>query len=66
MYNTTQFAKLTGYHIKTIQKWDRDGILKPEGRTKTNRRIYTDKQLLELFNSNQEIVNNLKDNLKNE
>lgn len=51
MYNITQFAKLIGYSTKTLQRWDREGILKPETRTKTNRRLYTDAQLTE-FNPN--------------
>lgn len=51
MYNITQFAKLIGYSVKTLQRWDREKILKPECRTKTNRRVYTDKQL-KLFNDN--------------
>ena len=30
MYNITQFAKLINYSVKTLQRWDRDNILKPE------------------------------------
>lgn len=52
MYNITQFAKLINYSVKTLQKWDRDGILKPETRTKTNRRLYSHKQLIEFTGSN--------------
>jgi len=33
---------LIGYSVKTLQRWDREGILRPETRTKTNRRLYTD------------------------
>lgn len=43
-YTVSQFSKLTGYAVKTLQKWDRDGRLKPT-RTPTNRRIYTDEHL---------------------
>lgn len=43
-YNISQFAKLTGYAVKTLQKWDRDGKLIPN-RTPTNRRLYTDEHL---------------------
>lgn len=46
-YSAGQFAALIGIHIKTLQKWDRDGILKPERRTPTNRRQYSQKQLEE-------------------
>ena len=49
MYNITQFAKLINYSVKTLQKWDRDGILKPETRTKTNRRLYSHKQLIRIY-----------------
>ncbi len=30
---------------KTLQRWDRKGILKPAARTKTNRRMYTVDQI---------------------
>ena len=52
MYNITQFAKLLNYSVKSLQKWDRDGILKPQTRTKTNRRLYSHDQLLQFTNSN--------------
>ena len=41
MYTPSQFAKQVGVSIKTIQKWDRIGVL-PAKRTITNRRYYTD------------------------
>lgn len=28
VYNVTQFAEMIGKSVKTLQKWDRDGILK--------------------------------------
>lgn len=46
-YSAGQFAALIGVHIKTVQKWDREGILKPERRTPTNRRQYSQKQVEE-------------------
>ncbi len=52
MYNISQFAKLINYSVKTLQRWDRDNILKPETRTKTNRRLYSHNQLLEFNNQN--------------
>lgn len=52
MYNITHFAKLINYSVKTLQKWDRENILKPETRTKTNRRLYSHDQLLKFTNSN--------------
>ena len=44
MYTPAQFAKRIGVSVKTIQKWDRLGIL-PAKRTITNRRYYTDEDL---------------------
>jgi predicted site-specific integrase-resolvase len=42
-----QFLKVK---VQTLQKWDREGKLKPASRTATNRRVYTEKQLLEFLN----------------
>jgi putative resolvase len=44
MYTPAQFAKRINVSVKTIQKWDRLGIL-PAKRTITNRRYYTDDDL---------------------
>lgn len=44
MYTPAQFAKRVNVSVKTIQKWDRLGIL-PAQRTITNRRYYTDEDL---------------------
>src|SRR5215472_5384229 len=44
MYTPAQFAKSINVSVKTIQKWDRLGIL-PAKRTITNRRYYTDEDL---------------------
>ena len=46
MYTPAQFAKRVNVSVKTIQKWDRHGIL-PAKRTITNRRYYTDDDLAE-------------------
>ena len=43
-YKTGQFAKLIGVDIKTLQRWDRKGLLVAY-RTPTNRRYYTHEQL---------------------
>jgi predicted site-specific integrase-resolvase len=45
MYTPAQFAKRINVSVKTIQKWDRLGIL-PAKRTITNRRYYTDDDLV--------------------
>jgi putative resolvase len=44
MYTVSQFAKRVGVVVKTLQRWDRQGILKAR-RTITNRRYYTDEEL---------------------
>jgi len=44
MYTVSQFAKQVGVAVKTLQRWDRQGILKAR-RTITNRRYYTDEEL---------------------
>ena len=43
VYKPGEFAKLIGVHIKTLQKWDKEGKLKAH-RTPTNRRFYTQEQ----------------------
>lgn len=45
IYSVSAFAKLIGRKVKTLQKWDRDGILVAY-RTPTNRRYYTHEQYL--------------------
>jgi len=37
---------MLGVNIKTVQRWDREGRLKPAGRTATGRRYYTEEQIL--------------------
>lgn len=46
IYNVTQFAEMIGKSVKTLQKWDRDGILKAY-RSPSNRRYYTHRQYLD-------------------
>lgn len=43
--SASEFAKRAGVSVKTLQRWDREGRLKPAGRTPTNRRYYTEDQL---------------------
>ena len=45
-YNVTQFSNLINVKVKTLQKWDREGVLVAK-RTPTNRRYYTHSQYLE-------------------
>jgi len=46
IYRPHEFAKLIGKSVQTLQRWDREGILKAN-RSKTNRRYYTHEQYLE-------------------
>lgn len=41
IYKPAVFSVLIGVSIKTLQRWDNNGILKA-GRTPTNRRYYTE------------------------
>lgn len=48
IYNIQQAAEFLNYHIKTLQRLDREGKL-PARRTKTNRRFYLESDLLEFL-----------------
>lgn len=59
IYNVTQFAEMIGKSVKTLQKWDRDGILKAY-RSPSNRRYYTHSQYLDYIGeSRTEIKSNV-------
>ena len=45
-YKPKDFAELLGVSVKTLQRWDREGILKAN-RTPTDRRYYTYDQYLQ-------------------
>lgn len=76
-YKPKDFAELLNVSVKTLQRWDRDGVLKAF-RTPTDRRYYTYDQYLEykgINHSNNEkkkviytrvSTNNQKDDLKNQ
>nr|WP_253288969.1 IS607 family transposase [Eubacterium sp. MSJ-13] len=76
-YKPKDFAELLGVSVKTLQRWDRDGVLKAN-RTPTNRRYYTYNQYLQFKgiqteNDIRDIViyarvstKNQKDDLKNQ
>ena len=46
LYAPREFARLIGRSVKTLQRWDREGILKAY-RSPTNRRYYTQSQYLQ-------------------
>jgi putative resolvase len=49
-YKAADFARMAGVSVKTLQRWDREGQLKPASRTPGNRRLYTQEQLNRLLN----------------
>lgn len=76
-YKPKDFAELLGVSVKTLQRWDRDGILKAN-RTPTDRRYYTYDQYLQFkgINTDNDIrdvviyarvsTKNQKDDLRNQ
>ena len=48
--NSAQFAKLAGVSVKTLQRWNREGRLKPAARTLGKRRLYTPEHLNQVLN----------------
>lgn len=50
-YKPKDFAELLGVSVKTLQRWDREGILKAN-RTPTERRYYTYEQYLQFKGTN--------------
>lgn len=76
-YKPKDFAELLNVSVKTLQRWDRDNVLKAF-RTPTDRRYYTYDQYLEykginnIDNEKKKIIytrvstNNQKDDLKNQ
>ncbi len=57
MYNISQFSKLIGKSVKTLQRWDRENILKPDTRSPTNRRMYSKQQYLSYSNIKENDIN---------
>jgi predicted site-specific integrase-resolvase len=54
-YTVAQFAQRLGVSVKTLQRWDREGRLKPS-RTPTNRRVYTDEQLMQALQRRSDVT----------
>ena len=51
-YKPKDFAELLNVSVKTLQRWDRDGILTAK-RTPTDRRFYTQEQLDEFIKNSE-------------
>lgn len=49
IYKPKEFAKLLGVSVRTLQRWDKKGLLVAH-RTPTDRRYYTYEQYLEYIN----------------
>ena len=43
-----QMAKKMGITVRTVQYYDREGLLKPSAKSEGGRRLYTDKDLITL------------------
>ena len=46
-FGTGKAAEMLGVSVKTIQRWEREGRLVPSARSNSNRRVYSESQLLE-------------------
>ena len=49
IYKPKDFSKLIGVSVKTLQRWDKEGILVAK-RNPKNRRFYTQEQLEDYMN----------------
>lgn len=56
IYKLSEMAKLLNVSIKTLQRWDKLGILIAK-RTPTNRRFYTENQLEVFINGKKDREN---------
>ena len=50
-FKVKEFAELSGVTVRTLQYYDRVGLLKPSGYTNSNHRIYRIDDLLRLQRS---------------
>ena len=53
IYKPKEFAELLGVSVKTLQRWDKKGLLVAY-RTPTNRRYYTHEQYIEYMGDDNE------------
>jgi predicted site-specific integrase-resolvase len=56
MYSIGKFAKLINKHVRTLQRWDNEGIYKPVMYTPKGRKQYSHEQYLEFINNQSSIV----------
>jgi putative resolvase len=56
MYSIGKFAKLINKHVRTLQRWDNEGIYKPVKYTPKGRKQYSHEQYLEFINNQSSIV----------
>jgi len=47
-----EFAKRIGVHPQTVRLWDKTGALPPHHKTPSGRRLYSEDQVKEYFESN--------------
>ncbi|QUB95763.1 IS607 family transposase [Leptotrichia sp. oral taxon 218] len=57
IYKPNEFGKMIGRSVNTLQRWDREGILKAR-RTPTNRRYYTEEDYYNIMGIQQENAEN--------
>ena len=57
IYKPNEFGKMIGRTVNTLQRWDREGILKAR-RTPTNRRYYTEEDYYNIMGIQQENAEN--------
>ena len=57
-YKPKEFAELLNVSVKTLQRWDREGILTAK-RTLTDRRFYTEEQLQDYLKKSDKNVKSL-------
>lgn len=64
-YTISEVADMLNLHIKTVQRWDREGILKFT-RSQTNRRILSREKVIELLDGRGLLYVDIPNNAKND
>ena len=60
IYKPKEFGKMINRSVITLQKWDRDGVLKAH-RTSTNRRYYTNEDYYKVMGIQPETENQVSE-----